>query len=146
MDANRVRDAHPAFVEILRQLTSDEARIMQLFKTKSDYPIICINALLENAPIAAGDTIPHNFSLLADTARCQALELVCSYIDNICRLAIAQIDETTMYSPIEEYAALENHPLVLAAIKAAAGRKTQTQYRFLIVTTLGKQFLRACLD
>src|SRR5579864_922076 len=30
MDANRVREAHPAFVEIIRQLTPDEARIVGL--------------------------------------------------------------------------------------------------------------------
>lgn len=147
MDANRVREAHPAFVEILRQLTPDEARIIQLFQARNDFPIICINVLHGDPGPPTGDLVLHNFSALADMANCQAPELVCSYIDNICRLGLAQIDETAMYSPGEEYVLLENHPLVLTATKphTDSGRRIAMLHRILVVTTLGKQFCRACL-
>ena len=67
MDANRVRDAHPAFVEIIRQLTADEARIVGLFATSNDFPIIRVAEILTPSTF---DILLDRFSILGDKAKC----------------------------------------------------------------------------
>jgi len=47
MDKNTIHKAHPAFVEIIKNLTSDEAILMECFKGQPQYPLIDINATIE---------------------------------------------------------------------------------------------------
>lgn len=49
MDAGTAQEAHPAFVEIIRQLTPDEARIVRLFlEPRPPFPLITVRARLKN--------------------------------------------------------------------------------------------------
>jgi hypothetical protein len=148
MDANRAREAHPAFVDIIGQLTSDEAKIIGLFGATSDFPIISMSAANDdNPPYTAWDIVLDRFTLLADTAECQVPENVSAYIDNICRLGLADVLEMSVYSPQEEYDKLMQHPTVKAILDRMNGmnRVVTTQTRVLNVTTFGKQFRRACV-
>lgn len=143
MDANRVRDAHPAFVEIIRQLTADEARIVGLFATSNDFPIIRVAEILTPSTF---DILLDRFSILGDKAKCEFPGLISAYIDNIVRLGLANVSETATYFPPQAYEELHRHPTVTTLIESlkAQGRVARTETHILNVTTLGRQFCRAC--
>ena len=46
MDINTQYLIHPGYVEIIKNLSSDEAILLQIFKHKFIYPLININAEL----------------------------------------------------------------------------------------------------
>jgi hypothetical protein len=146
MDANRVREAHPAFVEIIRQLTSDEARILALFAERNAFPIISLRAAEEE-----GDSfrvIIERFSTIDALAQCRVPELLTAYIDNICRLGLAYIPEDFSFSDAQKYAELENHPVIKSLIEkiVAEGRLPKITQSVLRVSTLGRQFCKACVS
>jgi len=42
MDERTARNAHPAFVESIRQMTPDEARVMRLLEARQFFPMITV--------------------------------------------------------------------------------------------------------
>ena len=44
MDSDKAARVHPAFLEVLRQLTPDEARIISLFQHDGPYPVVTVGA------------------------------------------------------------------------------------------------------
>lgn len=81
---------HPAFVEILKQMTSDEAKIIKQLPKKSLYePIIDIE--VQKAQINGIFTVFSNFSVIADEAGCEYPEKGHIYINNLLRLGLVDV-------------------------------------------------------
>ena len=146
MDANRVRDAHPAFVEIIRQLTPDEARIVTLAATRDLFPLITIEAWNREDLLDPRRPVIKHLGLMCD--ECQFPEFFASYVDNVCRLGLALIQDG-VYTPRfeEEYDRLRAHQIVTSAMGQLSGTNLEPtyDYQLLHVTTFGKQFARACI-
>lgn len=145
MDIHRTRKAHPAFVEIIRQLTSDEARLLRYFMTSGVFPLISIRSEKKNGE--GGITVLRHFSLLGEKASCQISELTSSYIDNLCRLGLVEIPFQYRYSTPGIYDEVRNHPTVMTLIAEIDSQdevSSQIQEHILILTAIGKQFSEAC--
>ena len=93
------------------------------------------------------DALSH-FSLLGYEADCGFPESTPNYLDNICRLGLAEIPAIFQYTSPGVYTELENHPTVLALKEEVekADRAFRVQMQGLRVTNLGKLFCKACVQ
>jgi hypothetical protein len=150
MDSRTADGAHPAFVEIIRQLTSDEARLVRLFIRPRALPLINVRweYKKETPTERGGQDLLSNFSLLGYEAGCQLPDLTPTYINNLCRLGLADIPTFLEYTAQGIYDPLENHPTVLALknrLENDEKRKFEIERKGLQVSALGKQFCKACV-
>ncbi len=146
MDKRTANGAHPAFVEIIRQLTPDEARILRLFAEKNRaFPLITVRK--ERKTEKGGIDVLTNFSLFGWEAGCDFPEQTQAYIDNLCRLGLIELSDN-VYVEADIYEPLENHPLVKLAIEdieISGDLKVRIKRRRLFITEMGKQFLKTCV-
>lgn len=150
MDVRTAAGAHPAFVEIIKQLTPDEARIIALFTQPRPYPLLNVRQeyKVSTEIESGGFDILTNFSLLGQEAKCEFPNMTPTYLDNICRLGLAEIPILFQYTTIGAYDDLEKHEDVLAAIKEIETDekwKARINRSGLKVTQLGTQFCNICV-
>jgi hypothetical protein len=150
MDKRTASGAHPAFVEIIRQLTPDEARIIKLFTQDRPFPLLSVMGMhkVQTHTQVGGYEMLTNFSLVGYEAGCEFPHLTPAYLDNLCRLGLAEIPEMWVYTAPGLYDALENHPYVVAAkqsVETHEGLVPEIQRKGLRVTELGRQFCRICV-
>jgi hypothetical protein len=144
MDLKTAEEAHPAFVEILKQLTPDEAKILKLLATRQGpRPVISLYARSEGGRIQ----VFRHCSLLAMEAGCAHRNLSQSYLENLCRLQITDIPYGFWYKDPEVYRELENHPEIVAKMEEikARGEEPKIDRQTLDITIFGQQFLKACV-
>jgi hypothetical protein len=108
MDGDTAARVHPAFLNILRQLTSDEVRLVSLFQHDGPYPLLTVGARYKfGGPLS---TELRHFSRLGEGAGCENISRVPLYVDNLCRLGLTELrpvriaDDTRMFRPLEESA------------------------------------------
>jgi hypothetical protein len=153
MDGTRADRVHPAFLGVLRQMTADEVRVVSLFQHDGPYPVVTVQARYKVG--GALGTELRNFSLLGESAGCEHPERAPLYIDNLCRLGIAELRPTRVSDDPRVFRAVEQHPEVAAAVARieartpALGRSTDVivadvQRKALFVTAFGRQFYEAC--
>ena len=96
MNADKKWDVHPAFVDIIKQITPDEAKILgQLGNFKNNFqPLLDVRAYDNDKMEGGHQLIITNFT-------------ICSYIDNLLRLNLIEIPpiyhltDETLYTPLE---------------------------------------------
>ncbi|KHT18063.1 DUF4393 domain-containing protein [Pectobacterium carotovorum] len=150
MDKNKSNEAHPGFVEIIKQLTSDEAKIISKFKVESQFILIDLLVCRDKKygggeAIHAGNISEFYFS---DELECPYLSP--SYLVNICRLGLAEI-------PYDTYATdNESQYKQLKSIDHIVNLKNQYELkqgeRFFLseglirLTKMGEQFIFVCVS
>lgn len=146
MDKSIAQGAHPAFVEIIKQLTSDEAKLISFLSKQIVLPLISLN-LKRNIPGQKGNiNVLANYSLHGDKAQCEFPELTSAYIDNLCRLGLMEIPPTRSYTNNNVYSEIENSPEIKKIISANSnGGEVKIERKMLQITSLGKQFIKICL-
>lgn len=151
MDKNTASGAHPAFVEIIKQLTPDEAKIVALFDSSRAFPLLNVRASPKEDPeqLKGSNTRLSHFSLLGEEAGVEFVNLVPAYLDNLCRLGLADyLGSGTYYTAPGIYDPLENHPRVLALkaqIEANPEMQCDLEKTGLSLTDMGKQFAKVCV-
>lgn len=150
MDKDTAQGAHPAFVEIIKQLTPDEAKLVALFVNDRALPLI--NLRWEFKPNSEGKSggkeVLVHFSHLGLLAGCEFPQMTPTYIDNLCRLGLVEVPTFWEYTTKGAYDALENDPHVKAvkvSIENNAEMQPVVERKGLRVTELGKQFARTCV-
>lgn len=150
MDSNTAEGAHPAFVEIIKQLTPDEAKLVSLFL--SDIALPLVNLRWEYMPNEQGNSggkeVLVHYSHLGVIAGCEFPHMTPSYIGNLCRLGLAEVPTFWQYTNSDVYAPLENDPLVKELkdmIDANPAITPVLDKKGLRVSELGKQFARICV-
>ena len=150
MDKSTAQGAHPAFVEIIKQLTPDEAKVLALFVTGMPFPLI--NVRWEYKPNSEGKTggqdVLVHFSHLGLIAGCEFPQMMPSYIDNLCRLGLAEVPTFWQYTSKGVYEPLEADPQVkaiTASLEANPEFTVVLERKGLKVTQLGAQFSQICV-
>lgn len=153
MDKSTANGALPAFVEIIKQLTPDEAKIVTLFRHQKTMPFPLINLRWEyKSPTNeknGGESVLTNFSQLGILANCEFPHHTPMYIDNICRLGLAEVPPMFQFTSIGIYEPLENSPEVQSKkleIENDPELSFTIQRKGLQVTEMGKQFTRICIS
>jgi hypothetical protein len=148
MDRDTARRAHPAFVEVIKQLAPDEARILSwIGRTggRQPMPLISISQGAKDTP--SRKMVRPHFSMLGEHAGCEHVELTASYVVNLCRLGVTEIPVNFAYANVAVYAPLEAHPTVVALMTLIEGEggAVVIDRETLRLTTFGNQFLDACV-
>lgn len=150
MTKQTVREAHPAFVEIIKQLTPDEAKLIPLLIQDRALPLLVIrsNIIPVDGRTGSKDMFS-NYSLFGRDVQVEHLDMMPSYLSNICRLGLADIPNTTWYTSPGIYDELESSPFVLEWKRLIErGNEFTCSFgrRMLKPTPLGELFARICTD
>lgn len=147
MDKSTKAGTHPAFVDVIRQLTPDEAKLLShMGLGKIGLPVIDI---IQRVKGGQGTRIWYqNFSLLGHDAGCELPEMTPTYLTNIGRLGLASVIDF-IYSDDSYYERLINAPEV-QDIKTAIERDDQLvadySRKSVRITPFGIQFYTTCVQ
>jgi hypothetical protein len=146
MDAATTKEAHPCFVEIIKQLSADEAKLLTAFLTVEQEPIITIKNMLEDN--SGGRDQFRHFTVLGERTGIKDHSVIPNYLDNLCRLGIIEIPSDYTLIGENVYKHLEEHPFVIAHksyIDQLEGRKFGVNKKTIRLTGLGRQFIHTCV-
>ncbi|MEI7143191.1 DUF4393 domain-containing protein [Pectobacterium brasiliense] len=146
MDKNKADTAHPAFVEIIKQLTSDEAKIVSIFLPSRPIPLVDVHIVKKD--VLGYTPYYSNYSLIHEDVNLEHPELLPSYINNLCRLGLSKVpDDGSKYTDKKIYVPIENSPFIKDLIDQPAvnGRSFSINHKVFMITELGHQFYRACV-
>jgi hypothetical protein len=126
IDSGRVNEAHPAYPMIIRQLSSDEARILKLLGS-SQYDFVYTIDYNNATNLFSGrkveiDTLPRDNLIFPGN--------VSFYLDHLYQLGLAGIFQQGNQAPLFDASGKQN------------GVRVSSKYRF---TDLGQRFVRACI-
>lgn len=143
MDKNTVHKAHPGFVEILKNLSGDEAIILQAFINTQRFPLIDINATVKDSPNYTVMIV--NFSHFNKVVSIARPDLIPSYLDNLVRLGILEIPSgiymvgENIYEPLENDEGLNS---IKETIEKQMDKKVTFDRKQIRTTTFGRQFVQ----
>ncbi len=147
MDSMTSRGAHPAFSEILKQITPDEAKLLNLFALLRTFPLLDVRQEAIG-PNKGGRDVLKFFSTLGEEAGCENSNVTPSYLDNLSRLGLIIVPTFLEYTAPNVYDHLENHPTVKSIkeqIEKLPNQKCTINRRSAQVTQLGRQFISICV-
>ncbi len=139
---------HPAFVQIISQLNSEEIKILNKLELSSLdlYPLVSMSVVFENKK---GSMVASKYFSDIGYGVCEYPENICSYLENLERLKIIEIPETKHISSDELYENLINHN-ALKQLREIIQKKYSNivdfEYKktFFRLTTFGVNFLSCC--
>jgi len=146
MDAETAQKAHPAFVDVIRHLAPDEARIVQLLASGHIYPLMTLSATFAGSPKMA--IYKQHVSLIAEDAGCEHPDLILSYLDNLRRLGLVDIHSGSLFqldSTLKIMQDLENHEKIREFIEMYKDSNLEVIRESIVLSSLGRQFCDACV-
>jgi hypothetical protein len=147
MDKETASNAHPSFVEIIKQLSPDEARILDYMnKLSSAIPIIDIRIQMGEAKHFLNYIT--NFSLIGEISNCSLPYNSQSYIDNLCRLKLCDIPNGHKIANKDVYSNLEKNDLIQNHIKELKKNNEKDPifiHKKLDLTNFGRAFINSCI-
>lgn len=148
MDAETAAKAHPGFVEVIKQLTPDEARIVNYLTKVDIIPVIELRQHVTNTNEYY--VTYRNINYTVEDAGCSSPSLGSAYLDNLCRLQIIEsITPGESFNALGVYDRIEQRPDISAWLTAMnnSGSFTGSSFRGGYRTTdWGKLFCAACID
>lgn len=134
MDKETEEKAHPSFVEIIKQLSSDEAKLLSYIIELPRFPDIC--SVYVESSWAWGQKVysevEKQFVEICKDANITYPKLASSYLDNFRRLHILEFREEISSKVIQE---------------RQGNEEIETNHsEYISVTDLGLQFLDACIE
>lgn len=146
LDSATAKNAHPAFVDIIRNMTPDEAKLMRLFAGGENLPTIDVRAVVKGGESYTDVLV--NFSTAGERAGCSHPPLFPQYVDNLCRLGLLAIPEGVFLTAPGAYEPLENseHLEPLRKRIEEAGRTIEFARKLVRRTPFGRQFCSACIE
>jgi hypothetical protein len=151
MDQRVAHGVFPSFVDILKQLTSDEAKILKTIMDGRPVPIVHVQQeeLDDTGRFVGGLDVAKNLSLIGNQAGCEYPRLIQSYLDNLDRLGIIRfLAYGTAYTDGRLYREVEADPEI-----EALGRRAEQPPKYrgkyvrtgLELTHFGRAFINACV-
>lgn len=144
MDKNTNIKTLPAFVEILKSLSSDEALIMKQLATKGDTGLLLIK--MQKTGTSEYSEIKHHYNLLARKAGLKSFDndfVIGGYLDNLSRMGLIEMNYDTRYAADEEYSELTEvmNPKLDALAKEHTDFHLYFDKGMLKVTNMGSMFI-----
>lgn len=149
MDGRKTGSVHPAHAEIIRQLSSDEAQLLDSIM-KSNIPTsvpLPIVSLLQQQP---KDTYGHRIKNIIAIKNAENREVsfflsIAAMLDNFVRLGLVSIDYTNHLVSEDRYVWVETHPVYLE-MKNKWGKDLEIGKGILEITGFGKTFSDAVIS
>jgi hypothetical protein len=146
MDSVTTKDAHPSFVEIIKQLSSDEAKLLTALISKEQEPAVTIRNNREDK--TGGRDQFRNFTVLGEKIGVHDYGRIPNHLDNLCRLGLLEVPAQYQLIGEDIYKHLDEHPIVKSIVESIdqeEGRKSELVHKTIIVTGLGRQFINTCV-
>lgn len=145
MDSATANEAHPSYVEILKQLTPDEAKLLAFLPNLGSYEPIA--ELAYTSPEKADHTLARCVSNLGVDAGCEFLDAVPKYVDNMCRLGLTEIPSMIQLAEEFRYDRIRQLDIVRAyESQIPNGSTFQFVPKMFGLTDLGSSFRFACIE
>ena len=135
----------PAFGEIIKQLTSDEAKILSYLAASGSYPFVELYG--RNLELRAFKTIVKLFSDISFKSGTEYPAYVSVYLENLSRLALIEIHHDRFLSDKSRYNEIQNSPYLepfKKKIEDDPKLKIEFENGFICLSTFGSAFCRAC--
>jgi hypothetical protein len=142
MDQDTLYNSHPSFVEILKNLSSDEAILLKYFVKENCHPVIDIKKVYTEKE--KGFIILYaNYSQLCKDPGFSNNNLIPNYINNLCRLGLLEIPYGAYLSAPNTYEPLENDPLPTSLKDSLENSNGNISFerKVIRITTFGSQFI-----
>lgn len=148
MTDNERDGVHPCFVEIIKQLCPDEAKILRHIMGSEVLPIIDLRA--ENDKFEGIDLI-RNYSDVGYVCQCEVPNRVDEYIDNLVRLGLLEHPRFNALVDKSLYEPLKKHDIVMKYTALYQGRLEGTpnvriSEGFVRLSCLGISFYETCIS
>ncbi len=145
MDRRKTEECLPAFVDILKQITVDEARLIsRLPGANHAVPSATVNYVDQVGRLykCVRHVLPAKLA-----AECEQPSLISSYVDNLLRLGVLTQPDNITINDNQHYQALTNQPF-LRQVAATAPRRVSVDVHRSVVTLsdLGANFRACCLE
>lgn len=145
-DKTKAVKIHPSYIEIIKQLSPDEAKIIEAFSKEKSYPYIFEDAVtldtnttgnyrLQNRDTFYG--IKELYGQLCSKLGLAYPENGISYLDNLMRLRLVEVDYY-IDQELKSNSSLQYEPDVSI-------RLIQTRTEYLKITDFGDNFVEACI-
>ena len=138
---------HPAFVEIIKQLSPDEAKILRYMSSNTIIPTITLRCVNEKEE---GYDVVKNFSNVGELAKCEYPFEVGKYFDNLIRLGLlknamlASLTNKALYEPLKKHQYLESQINTITH-QVHLFNKPKFEESYISITDFGKSFCEICL-
>ena len=140
-------EVHPGFIEIIKQLSPDEAKILKKISIHKTIPVINVRY---NNEKGEGVMVLNYFSDVGEKANCENPMEIASYFENMEKLGLIKVSEP--YSSIVNkaiYEPLKNHKRIkeLAQIPSGFGdlNKVEIIEGYFTITNFGEKFCKICI-
>lgn len=142
MNADTKWNVHPLYVDIIKQLSPDEAKYIRLLPNHIYmlHPLIDVNFYFGEESKGTNPIISNFTNYNID--KLEHPKQICSYIDNLARLNLIEIPPEQHLANEELYKALEEHPFVQKPLKVAGGVTVKYSYKhkFFRLSNIGVEF------
>ena len=145
MNADKKWQVHPAFVDIIKQLTPDEAKFIRNLQPFVSHYNALVDVRIEYDQNGSGRTIISNFTNVGlDKIDCP--QNIGSYIDNLERLKLICIPPTMSLTNKDLYEPLKTHYLLTNSLPKQLGpnQKIGYDYKVFNLTNFGFDFVNIC--
>ena len=137
MDKKHIQNAHPAFVEIIKQLCPSEAALIKHIAT--NYPLYQFCSVhSDNDGYYPFEILKDEFVSLVSKSNIQNPELALTYLDNFIRLKLIEMQNASTDQNIEKYQPRFDPDRVMYSFN-------QLWYEDLSFSSFGVQFVKACV-
>ncbi len=142
MNKNTLEKAHPSFVEVIKNLSTEEALILEHFVNEDIYPKIDIQEILKDNK---GHIIRfQNFTLFHELDSRLKPNNIPTYLDNLQRLGIVEILKDEYLANDKLYEELQASKALLSLIKSIESKGLEVNFRkgIISLTAFGKDFIK----
>ena len=145
---NVVKDeVHPGFVEIIKQLSPDEAKILKYFALNNIVPTVSLN-LISNQN--GHSRIINNFSNVGELSHCEFPFEISVYFDNMIRLGLLESSSYAFLTDKKQYKPLKEHYFIKKIIDSIViphnFKGTDFEEGYMKITDFGLKFCEICVD
>ncbi|MBE7014678.1 MAG: DUF4393 domain-containing protein [Ruminococcaceae bacterium] len=138
---------HPGFVEIIKQLSPDEAKILRYLHSNPLVPVIGIRVHKKPKGTVV---VEHLFTNITELCGCENIGDYQKYVDNLTRLGLVNIPQDECLSDKRKYETLTNHPYILRRKSELEILESVSKVDFveghIELTHLGTSFCSICLE
>lgn len=140
MNADSI-DAHPAFVDIIKQLSPDEGKIIKYLYKDDKQPMMKLRIILDDGA-GENDLSPY-FSDIGYKVNCYYPQKFPEYLDNLHRLGIVEVYYDRFLVDENYYDELKVHPYFPHVDEKINILEKKSMYE---LSAFGKKFCEVCLE
>lgn len=138
---------HPGFVEIIKQLSPDEAKILRHLYNNPLSPTIALKA---HKKAGGAVIVLHLFTNITELCGCEDIRGYEKHINNLTRLGLVNLPIDEYLTDDSKYEPLKNHPFISTKKNSLEALDTVSKVEFvkghIELTAFGMNFCSICLE